>query len=162
MKLQWAALVACVGLLTVSGQAAAQTTQRFETSITVMGHAGAEGLGLSEQLLTFSAPVQIPGVSLAPGAYIFRVVGASAASGAVSWPAVIQVTSGDRAHAYAMFFANPASRSKMTDNHEMILKKIRDDAPVRIAAWYLPGSSTGFEPVYLDSSRASERMLAMR
>jgi hypothetical protein len=150
MKSRAAVLAACVWFLALSGQAVAQTTQRFEANVTVRGHAA---LGSpSEHFLRFSAPVGIPGVGLAPGTYIFRIVA----------PSVVQVLSGDRAHAYAMFWVNPISRSKVTDRDEMTLKKIRDDAPVRIAAWYLAGSSTGYEPMYRNNSRLSERMLALK
>jgi hypothetical protein len=154
MKSIGTGLVVCVALLSLSRPAAAQVTQGFETNVVVTGDTGAAAVvgSASDHFLTFSAPVEIPGVGLAPGTYVFRTLA----------PSVIQVTSEDRSKIYAMFSTIPVSRTEATDNYAMTLKSIRDDAPPQIAAWFVPGSSTGYEPIYPKGSLSTERRLAMK
>lgn len=53
---------------------------------------------------TFSGPVELPGVALAPGKYLFRVVNPTTSSN------VVQVLSADGKQAYGMFFTLAAER----------------------------------------------------
>jgi pyrrolidone-carboxylate peptidase len=112
-------------------------TGRFETAVTVVGRAGLAGAP-SEHLVTFSGPVQVPGVSLAAGAYIFRFV----------TPSVVQVLSGDRSEVYAMFMAVPALRRDVTADFAVKLAYNRFDAPVRVGKLFAAGSSAGVEFLY--------------
>jgi hypothetical protein len=126
--------MAFVGL----AQPANAQTQGFEVQVTVTGHTGDVAGSSSEHFLTFSAPVGVPGVGLAPGMYIFRFIA----------PSVIQVLSEDRSIAYAMFFVTPAWRSEVTDDYAVSLRRVHSDAPARIATLFLPGASTGYELTY--------------
>ena len=110
---------------------------RFETAVTVVGRSGVAG-SPSEHVLTFSAPVQVPGVSLAAGAYIFRFV----------TPSIVQVLAGDRSEVYAMFTAIPTQRKDVTSDHLVTFAYNRFDAPVRVGKLFAPGSSTGVEFIY--------------
>ena len=126
-------ICACAAL---SCPAIAQT-DRFTIDVTVTARAGGAG-STAEHVLTFSGPFQVPGVSLAAGAYIFRVVA----------PSVIQVVAADRSGVFAMFTAMPASRREPSSGYGVTFAANRYDAPVRLAKLFTPGSSTGFELVY--------------
>ena len=112
-------------------------TDRFTIDVTVTGRAEVAG-STAEHFLTFSGPVQLPGVSLAAGTYIFRVV----------VPSVIQVVAADRSEVFAMFTAMPAVRRDASSGYGVTLTANRYDAPVRLAKLFTPGSSTGFEFIY--------------
>jgi hypothetical protein len=77
--------------------ASAQTTG-LEFNVTVLGETSAVAASPSDHFLTFSAPVEVPGVALAPGAYIFRF----------SAPMLMQVVSENRLTVYSTFFVPPS------------------------------------------------------
>src|SRR5512145_3075122 len=60
--------------------------------------------------LTFSAPVQIPGVTLNAGTYRFRLTNPETSRN------VLQVLSNDGAIVYAMFHTIPDSRTSLTED----------------------------------------------
>ena len=94
-------------------------------------------LGPSEHLLIFPMAVQIPGVSLAAGSYIFRLV----------TPSLVQVLSATRSKVYATFFAlNDSGDGDSTRERIKFAQNPEDDLP-RIVGWYLSGG-TGYEFVY--------------
>ena len=93
----------------------------LDVQVTVVGRTAPVSGSSSDHFLTFSAPVQVPGVALKPGAYIFRFVA----------PSVLQVLSEDRSMVYAMFFATPTWRSEVTSDYAVTLRKIRSDADRR-------------------------------
>ena len=140
-------LVMFVGL----ARPAPAQTQGLEVTVTVLGEARPVTGAPSEHLLTFSAPVGIPGVGLAPGAYIFRFL----------TPSVIQVLNEERSMVYAMFFVTPARRSEEANDLAVTLRRIRLDAPPRVATLFLPGASVGYELMSRKSQMASEQ-IAMR
>jgi hypothetical protein len=145
MKSLWIVVVAFVALVALPRSANAQT-QPFELTVTVTGHVGEMSGTPADHLMTFSAPVQIPGVALAPGAYVFRFVA----------PSVVQVLNSDRSEVYAMFHTTPASRDETSDRYGVTFQRLRDDAPLRIVAWFLPDRSIGFEPVYSKEAITAE------
>lgn len=141
--------IAFVGLV----RPANAQTQGFEVNVTVLGHTGAVAGSSSDHFLAFSAPVEVPGVGLAPGAYIFRFIA----------PSVIQVLSENRSMVYAMFFVIPTWRSEVTNDYAVTLRRIRNDAPARIATLFPPDASTGYELTYPKMEiAASTEQLAMR
>jgi hypothetical protein len=132
------ALVVLIGLATpVSAQEA-----RFDVNVIVRGDIGPVTGSSSDHFLGFSSPVGIPGVGLAPGTYIFRRV----------TPSVMQVLSEDRSMVYAMFFVTPASRTEVTNDYAVELRRIRDDAPPRIMAVFPPAASTGYQFMYPEAT----------
>ena len=149
MKWLWTILALCVAFLGWPQPAAAQAQQPLEFSVTVTGQVGAVKGSPTDHFLAFSAPVEVPGVGLAPGGYIFRFIA----------PSVVQVLSSDRSTEYAMFLTVPVSRSEVTNKYVMTLKRIRDDAPVRIASWFMPNSAIGVEPIYRP---ARGKLIAMK
>ena len=126
--------LAFVGL---AGPANAQT-QGLDVQVTVLGQTGDVAGSPSDQFLTFSAPVEVPGVALAPGGYIFRFVS----------PSVMQVTDQNRSTIYAMFLVTPTWRNQVTGDYAVTLRRDRKDAPAKVEALFLPNDSTGYEFMY--------------
>ncbi len=140
------AFAACVGL---ASPAAAQAPG-IDINVTVLGHTGVVAGSPTDHFLSFNTPVEVPGVGLTAGTYIFRFVA----------PDVIQVISEDRSNVYAMFFVQAAWRPESTEQHEITVRRVRDDAPPRITAIFPPNSEDGYEPVY--PSEQLMPLIAMR
>jgi hypothetical protein len=131
-----------VGVLTVVfiafvGLSRLADAQELDIHVTVPGHPGQVAGASSDNFLTFSGPVGVPRVGLAPGAYVFRFIA----------PSVMQVLNESRSIVLATFFVTPAWRSDATE-YTVTLQRVRNDAPVRIAALFPRDASTGYEFIY--------------
>jgi hypothetical protein len=91
---------------------------------------------------TFSGPVELPGVALAPGTYMFRLLLPDVDHG------VVQVASADGKEMYGTFFTLPVQRATPPNNSEVRLTEPEAAAPAAIKAWWYLGDSTGFEFIY--------------
>jgi hypothetical protein len=91
---------------------------------------------------TFSAPVAVPGVTLPPGKYIFRIVDPT------SGGKVVQVVSADGTKPYAMFFAIPAERLTPAEQPEIRFMETPEGVPPAIKTWWSPGETIGREFIY--------------
>jgi hypothetical protein len=85
-----------------------------------------------DTLLTFSAPVSLPDVTLPAGTYLFRFVDP------LNAPGVLEVRSEDSKTVYAMMDTIPIVRTESeTGKSELVtFKETPVDAPVAIDAWY--------------------------
>ena len=94
-------------------------------------------LSSSEHLLIFRIPVQVPGASLPPGPYIFRLLS----------PSILQVMKADRSTVYTTFFtlSSPGDGDRARERIQLA-QNPEDDVP-RIVGWYLPGG-IGYEFPY--------------
>jgi hypothetical protein len=91
---------------------------------------------------TFSAPVEVPGVALPPGKYIFRIVDPN------SGGKVVQVLSADGTKPYAMFFSIPAERLTPASEPEIRFMETPAGVPPAIKTWWYPGETIGREFIY--------------
>jgi hypothetical protein len=91
---------------------------------------------------TFSAPVEVPGVVLPAGKYIFRVV--DAATGGK----VVQVVSADGVQSHAMFFTIPAVRLTPAEEPEIRFMETAEGAAPAVRTWWNPGETIGREFIY--------------
>ena len=124
-----------VGACILTGVAAGAKTPRFRESITVPGSIGGSA---GEHHLTFSTPVALPGVALAPGTYIFRRPASN----------VLMVISTNR-KPYAMLSTISAARSSRSDRYEVVLgAPLADGSPRRLEAWFAPGEASGQQLIY--------------
>jgi hypothetical protein len=89
---------------------------------------------------TFSGPVEVPGVALPPGKYLFRVVD--------SGGRVVQVLSEDGSKPYAMFFSLPAERLTPASEPEVRFMETPAGTPPAIKTWWYPGETIGREFIY--------------
>ena len=95
--------------------------------------------------VTFSAPVEIPGVGaqvLPAGMYVFRLLDS------LSDRNVVQIFNKDESHVYATILAIPNYRLKSTDKTVMTFAERRAGDPQAIRAWFYPGDNWGQEFVY--------------
>lgn len=93
---------------------------------------------------TFNRPVALPGVTLAPGQYLFRI----ADPGPTGSRRIIQVASADGKKSYAMLFSNAANRAEVTNTPEVRFMETAKDMPSAVSAWWYGGERTGYEFVY--------------
>jgi hypothetical protein len=129
------AIAIVVGASVLTGVGAGAKGPQFRESITVKGMLGGSA---NEHHLTFSGPVALPGVSLAPGTYIFRRPAGN----------VLLVTNANR-QPYAMLSTVTAARTSAADQYEIVLgPPLADGAPRRIEAWFAAGDSSGQQLIY--------------
>jgi hypothetical protein len=91
---------------------------------------------------TFSAPVEIPGVALPAGTYMFKLADADGSRN------VIRVVSKDGSKVYSTFFAIPDERLTPTDKPVVTFEETPVGTPEAIKAWFYPGDTVGHEFVY--------------
>ncbi len=102
----------------------------------------AQGTDDKRTVYTFSGPVALPGVALAPGQYIFRLADPGTTR------RTLQVVSADGRHVYGMFFWIPLRRPEATNEPEIRLREAPAGSPTAIRALWYPGESTGWELIY--------------
>ena len=94
-------------------------------------------------LLTFSAPLSLPDVTLPAGTYLFRFVDPMNA------PGVLWVMSKDARIAYAMLNTIPIVRTETESNHSEIVsfRETPANEPAQLDAWFYgaPDTPVGYE-----------------
>src|SRR5436190_14731768 len=101
-----------------------------------------------KSVITFSAPVEIPGVHLAgwgvlpAGTYVFKILDSK------SDRHIVQIFSKDELTVYATILAIPNYRLKATDKTVMTFRERPAGEPEALRAWFYPGRQWGEEFVY--------------
>lgn len=95
-----------------------------------------------ETLITFRAPVEIPGKVLAPGTYTFKLMDSEADRN------VVLVYNEDQTHLYATLLAVPDYRLRPTGNTVVRMQERAADAPQAVGTWFYPGDNYGWEFAY--------------
>ena len=135
-----------------TGSLIAQPEQTARSFLVYVSRTSANfSLSPSEHLLIFHMPVQIPGASLPPGPYIFRLVA----------PSVVQVISATRSTIYGTFFALRTSGDGDTTRERIRFEQRPGDEFPRIVGWYLPGE-IGYEFTYPKPKRKVEERVIER
>jgi hypothetical protein len=98
---------------------------------------------------TFSGPVELPGVALAPGKCLFRIANPESSGN------VVQVLSADGTKSYAMFFALPVLRTQPSPDPSVQFMETPTGTPLAIRAWWDAGAVLGREFLYPKSRRAA-------
>lgn len=99
-------------------------------------------------VITFSGPVEIPGVHLAgwsilpAGTYVFKLLDSQ------SDRHIVQIFSQDEKTIYATILAIPNERLKVTDKTVMTFRERPAGQPEALRAWFYPGMNSGQEFVY--------------
>lgn len=91
---------------------------------------------------TFSQPVALPTVTLAPGKYLFKIADSQ------STRSIVQVFNADGTQIQATLFTVPAIRNEASENPEVRFLEGPENAPAAIATWWYPGMKTGWEFIY--------------
>ena len=98
--------------------------------------------------ITFSGPVEIPGVHLAgwgvlpAGTYVFKILDS------LSDRHIVQIFSKDEKTVYATILAIPNYRMKATDKTVVTFRERPAGQPEALRAWFYPGRNWGEEFVY--------------
>ncbi len=92
--------------------------------------------------LTFSGPVQVPGVTLAAGTYTFKLADLTGNRH------VVQIFSKDEKKIYTTLLAIPDQRLEPTDKPVVLFSERAAGTPQAIKAWFYPGETIGNEFVY--------------
>jgi hypothetical protein len=93
-------------------------------------------------LLTFSGPVDVPGITLPAGTYRFSLADPE------SGRRVVRVADKDGTHTLGMFISIPNQRMKPTDKPVVMFKEAAAGSPQAIQAWFYPGETYGYEFAY--------------
>jgi hypothetical protein len=111
--------------------------------VAVMTPAAASGVTYDKlAYLTFSAPVQIPGVTLSAGTYRFHLANPETSRN------VLQVISKDGSIVYAMFHTIPDARASLTDDPMVTFKETPEGVPPAVRSLFYGGEYRGYEFVY--------------
>jgi hypothetical protein len=102
---------------------------------------------------TFNNPVELPGVTLPPGTYVFRFADSTTSK------SVMQVLAKNNSNkTYGLFLTIPAQRPKASNDAELRFLETPAGKPAAVKTWWYPGNSTGREFIY---PKAQGRRLAM-
>lgn len=102
-------------------------------------------------IITFSAPIQIPGKVLPAGTYIFQQ---AAPNDNLN---LVQIFNADHSVLYATLQTVTAERSQPTGHTAITLAEPESGKPPLLVKWFYPGNVDGHEFVY---SKAQEQELA--
>jgi hypothetical protein len=95
-----------------------------------------------ETYVTFSGPVELPGVALPAGTYTFRL------ADSLSNRHIVQVFSRDGKHLYGTFLAIADSRMEPSDKTVITFAERAAHTPEALKEWFYPGDLIGQEFVY--------------
>jgi hypothetical protein len=118
--------------------AAAAPPSTSDLHVTVVGRAGTVSGSPSENVLTFDSPVDVPGVGLAPGEYVFQIIA----------PSIMRVSNPDHSKTFATFFVTPSERPTATDDYAVSMARTTAGAPPRIDKLFVPNLRAGYEFLY--------------
>ena len=93
-------------------------------------------------IVTVNAPVELPGVVLPAGTYVFQLLDSP------SDRDIVQVFNQDESHIYATIMAIPDYRVEPTNETIITLEERPKDSPEAIKEWFYPGDLNGLEFVY--------------
>jgi hypothetical protein len=113
-------------------------------------------------VVTFSAPVEIPGKVLPPGTYVFKLLDSTANRD------IVQIFDKDEKQLYATILAIPNYRMEPPDKPIITFEERASGAPEAIKAWFYPGDDHGHQFVYPQTraaelaKRTNQNVLSMR
>ncbi len=102
-----------------------------------------------ETRVTFSQPMEIPGMVLPPGAYVFKLLDSQVDRN------IVQIFNEDRNHVHAAILAIPDHRMQPTGTTVILFEEREAGAPEAVRAWFYPGANYGSLFVYPRSRAAS-------
>ena len=106
------------------------------------GRVTAQETNTSERtFLTFSSAVEMPGVTLQPGTYVFKLADSPTRN-------VVQVWDGDEKNMLGHWLFVQAERPEVTSETVIMFKEERAGATPAVQYWYFPGERIGKEFIY--------------
>jgi hypothetical protein len=92
--------------------------------------------------LTFSGPVQLPGVTLPAGTYRFELADPDSSR------RVVRVSDKDGSKSYGIFLSMSDQKLEPAKDPVVMFKETPSGAPAAVQAWFYPGETYGYEFVY--------------
>ena|SRR5215204_1749701 len=106
----------------------------------------------SRTYFTFSSPVELPGVMLHEGEYLFRIIDTTGSR------RIVQVLSADGSQVYGMFHTIPAQRlDEPSEEAAVRFWEAPSALPPAIKTWWYPGDSQGREFLYPEERHPESR-----
>ena len=96
--------------------------------------------------ITINSPWKMPGATLDPGSYVFRLLSLGPAGG--STRTVVLVFNKDETRVLGTFMGTTAYRTTGTDDLVFHFAEVKKGEPEPLLHWYPPNSSTGLEFTY--------------
>jgi LPXTG-motif cell wall-anchored protein len=118
--------IACIAAMIAAGLAPAAQADEF-TKLT---------------LVTFSGPVEIPGITLPAGTYRFSLADPETGR------RVVKIADKDGKKTYGMFLSMSNQRMTPTNKPVVLFKESAAGAPPAVQVWFYPGESYGYEFAY--------------
>jgi hypothetical protein len=119
-----ATALALAGLAVLASGVAAQETNTSERTF-----------------LTFSSAVEMPGVTLQPGTYVFKLADTASRN-------VVQVWDRDEKNMIGHWLFVQAERPQVSGDTVVMFKETREGTTPAVQYWYFPGERTGKEFIY--------------
>jgi hypothetical protein len=118
--------------------------------LALAGAASAQQVDTNERtFLTFSTAVEMPGVTLQPGTYVFRLRDATRRN-------VVQVWDRDERNMVGHFTFIETERPRRSEETVVVFKETPEGASPAVQYWYYPGHNVGKEFIY--SKEQAERI----
>ncbi len=92
--------------------------------------------------VTFSQPVEVPGVVLAPGTYVFKLLDSQVDRD------IVQIFNDDEKQLYATVIAIPDYRTQPSGKTVVTFEEREAGAPEAVREWFYPGARYGAQFVY--------------
>ena len=92
-------------------------------------------------LMTFTAAVEMPGVTLQPGTYVFRLADSPTRN-------VVQVLDEGEKNILGQWTFVQADRPRVTEETLVMFKETREGSTPAVQYWYFPGEKIGKEFIY--------------
>jgi hypothetical protein len=106
------------------------------------GRAAAQQVNTNERtFLTFSTAVEMPGVTLQPGTYVFKLADTPSRN-------VVQVWDEGEKNMVGHWTFVQAERPRVTEDTVVMFRETRDGATPAVQYWYFPGEKVGKEFIY--------------
>ena len=106
------------------------------------GRVTAQQVNTTERtFLTFSSAVEMPGVTLEPGTYVFKLADNPSRN-------VVQVFDKDEKKVMGQWTFVQAERPRVTEDTVVMFRETREGATPAVQFWYFPGEKVGKEFIY--------------
>jgi hypothetical protein len=113
-------------------------------------------------IVTFNAPVEVPGKVLQPGTYVFKVLDSA------SNRTILQIWDKDEKHLQATVLGVPDYRLMPAEKPVVNFEERPSGSPEALKAWFYPGENYGLEMVYPHmraaelAKRTNQNVLSMK
>lgn len=118
------------------------TALAFAAVAAVATGAAAQQTNVSERtFLTFSSAVEMPGLTLQPGTYVFKLADTPSRN-------VVQVWDQDEKNMLGHWLFVQAERPEVSEDTVVMFRETREGATPAVQYWYFPGEKVGKEFIY--------------